>query len=130
MREKELAFQVEEVAEKNTELILKTQDSDTLRQQNLQLAKELQLSKDAKYALQAELTKTKESMLKGETKKELASAKETQMQKDCDLYERQIATQAKELQKLRDELSGEVKRREELVESHFEEIKQIQNERE
>ena len=52
------------------------------------------------------------------------------MQKDCDLYERQIATQAKELQKLRDELSGEVKRREELVESHFEEIKQIQNERE
>jgi len=39
------------------------------------------------------------------------------------MYERQADTQAKEMQRMREELAGEVKRREELVEAHFEEIK-------
>ena len=69
-------------------------------------------------------------MLKGETARELASAKEIQLQKDRDSYERQIATHAKDIQKLREELTCEVKRREELIEQHFTEIKSMQSERE
>ena len=105
MREKELVYEVEGLAEKNAALAQDVQASQTVREQKAQLARELQLSKEANTCLHNELSKAKEALLKTETFREVARTKESQLLKDHEGYERQVAQQAKELQKIRDELA-------------------------
>lgn len=47
------------------------------------------------------------------------------MLKDHDAYDKQVEKQAKEIKKLRDELTKEVKRREDLVQQQHVEIQKI-----
>lgn len=90
-----------------------------------QLEKELKLTRDSHHTLQGELNKAKESLLKFETVKEVAKTKEEQMLKDHDAYDKQVDKQAKEIKKLREELTNEVKRREDLVQQQHTEIQKI-----
>lgn len=72
----------------------------------------------------------KESVLKAETFKEVSKTKEAQLVKDHEAFDKQIASQMKEIENLRQDLQNEHKRREELTALHHSEIQKIQTQRE
>lgn len=88
LRERDLRIEVEQLVQKNSTLSNELSSIETIREQKLQLEKELQLSKDSRHTLQTELTRAKEAFLKNETAKEVAGAKESQQRKDLDAYQR------------------------------------------
>ena len=73
------------------------------------------MTKKSNATLNEQLSKAKEQLLKAETVKEVARTKESQLMKDHEAYDKQIEGHMKDIQKLRDEVQAEVKRREELI---------------
>ena len=73
------------------------------------------MTKKSNTTLSEQLSKAKEQLLKAETVKEVARTKESQLLKDHEAYDKQIEAHVKDIQRLRDEVQAEVKRREELI---------------
>ena len=84
------------------------------------------MTKKSNTTLSEQLSKAKEQLLKAETVKEVARTKESQLLKDHEAYDKQIEAHVKDIQRLRDEVQAEVKRREELIQTHHSEIQKIQ----
>ena len=88
------------------------------------------MTKKATAATSEQLNKAKEALLKSETVKEVARTKESQLLKDHEAYDKQIEVSAREIQKLREQVQTEVRRREDLVQAHHEDVQKIQIQRE
>ena len=90
IREKELVLEIEQLHEKNSTLCQDLQEQSELKDAKSKLQLELQQSVREKAALQEQVSRANEALMKADTVSEVAKTKESQLHKDLDQYEKQM----------------------------------------
>ena len=130
LQEKEFRFELEALADKNSIMQQEIKELRLHKEAKNKITAELEASKKSLQVLQADLNKANEKLLKSETFKEVQKTKEGQLQKDVQAFEKQIEALGQENKRVKSELAAEVKRREDLIDDHFEKIQNLNAQRE